>query len=733
MADDEVTQSDRPGSLAGAILDLEAERRAAHDERDAVAEDVLPGVSDEQLTLKDALRMGGTLTFATLAVLSAMVNLESAVLGTLAPDIRDSLRVSNGTIVFISAAAGGFLIVGSLPMGWLADRKKRGRTIALANLLFAAMVVVSGLAVNAVMLVVARLGVGIARSNEFTVQGSLMADQYPIQTRGRVSAALSIAGRVTGTLSPLLVGGLATAIGGPSAWRWVFIILALPVAAVSLSALRLPEPPRGQYEKKDIIGEVIEDEHPLPISMEAAFARLLQIKTLKSVIMAFAALGFGLFTVPILGNLFMEDQYGLGSFGRGAVGTTGGVALLATIPFVAKYYDSLYRRDPAKALRLVGQLILPSAVLVPVQYFMPNAVLFAILGVPSAVLMGAAFGMVGPIMAGVVPYRLRGMGAALGSVYIFFVGATGGALISAVITNAYNTRTAVIVLSVPSTLLGGWFLIRGAHSVRGDLALVTAEIREELDEHDRRMADPATVPALQVRHVDFSYGQVQILFDVNFDVKDGEVLALLGTNGAGKSTILRVIAGLGTPGRGVVRQSGRSITFVSPEMRSRLGIAMLPGGKGVFNDMSVRENLVMAAYNQRADRAEMERSIESTLELFPELKERPNELASSLSGGQQQLLALAGVLTTNPKILIIDELSLGLAPIMVERVVGIVRELKARGLTIIVVEQSLNVAMSIADRAVFLEKGHVRFEGAMKDLVERDDLARAVFLGAEGG
>ena len=733
MTDDEVTPSDRPGWRPGAILDLEAERRAAHDERDAIADDVLPGVNDEELTLKDALRMGGTVTFATLALLSAMVNLESAVLGTLAPDIRDSLHVSNGTIVFISAAAGGFLIVGALPMGWLADRKKRGRTIAIANLVFAAMVVVSGLAVNAFVLVLARLGVGVARSNEFTVQGSLMADQYPIGTRGRVSAAMSIAGRVTGTLSPLLVGGLATAIGGPSAWRWVFIILALPVAAVSLSALKLPEPPRGQFEKKDVIGEVIEDEHPLPISMEAAFARLLQIRTLKNVIMAFAALGFGLFTVPILGNLFMEDEYGLGSFGRGAVGTAGGLALLITIPFVAKYYDGLYRSDPSRALGLVGKLILPSALLVPVQYFMPNAVLFAIVGVPSAVLMGAAFAMIGPIMTSVVPYRLRGMGSALGSVYIFFIGATGGALLSAILTNAYNTRTAVIVLSVPSTILGGYFLIRGAHSIRADLAMVTAEIREELDEHERRMADPATVPALQVRHVDFSYGQVQILFDVNFDVKQGEVLALLGTNGAGKSTILRVIAGLGTPGRGVVRQNGRSITFVSPEMRSRLGIAMLPGGKGVFNDMSIRENLVMAAYNHRQDRVAMERAIESALELFPELKERVNEPASSLSGGQQQLLAMAVVLAAEPQVLIIDELSLGLAPIMVERCVGIVRELKERGLTIIVVEQSLNVAMSIADRAVFLEKGHVRFEGAMKELVERDDLARAVFLGAEGG
>ncbi len=730
---DDTTSQDRAGNLAGAILDMEAERRASAESSGALAADaVMPGVGDVELTVKDALKAGGTLTFTVLAVLSAFVSLESATLGTLAPDIRDTLGMSNAVIVFISAASGAFLMLGSLPMGWLADRARRGRIIGFATMFFSLMVAASGLA-NAFLLVLARLGVGVARSNEFSVQGSLLADQYPIGTRGRLGVAIGFAGRITGTLSPVIVGGLATLIGGQSAWRWVFVILSLPVAVASFLAFRLPEPPRGQYEKKDVIGQVIEDEHPLPISVEAAFARLLQIRTMKSVIFAFAAMGFGLFTVPILGNLFLEDEYGLGSFGRGAVGTTGGVATLAVIPFVGKYYDGLYRTDPSRALRLVGQLVLPSALLTPVQFFMPNAVLFTIVGIPSTVLLSSAFVMVGPVLTSVIPYRLRGMGQALGSLYIFFIGATGGALLSGLLTQAYGTRTAIIALFVPSTVLGGYFLLRGSTFIRNDLAMAAAEIKEELEEHERRSLDPEAVPALQIRDIDFAYGQVQILFDVSFDVKRGEVLALLGTNGAGKSTILRVIAGLGTPSRGVVRLDGRSVTFVSPEMRSQLGIAMLPGGKGIFPDMTVRENLEMAAFNQRADREAMIAAIDRTLGLFPELAERPDELGSSLSGGQQQLLAMAGVLTTDPKVLIIDELSLGLAPIMVERVVGLVRDLHAQGLTIIVVEQSLNVAMSIADRAVFLEKGHVRFEGAMKDLVERDDLARAVFLGAEGG
>jgi ABC-type branched-subunit amino acid transport system ATPase component len=276
-------------------------------------------------------------------------------------------------------------------------------------------------------------------------------------------------------------------------------------------------------------------------------------------------------------------------------------------------------------------------------------------------------------------------------------------------------------------------ILRSSRFILGDLALVTAEIREERDEYERMKAEPENIPALQVHHIDFFYDTVQILFDVGFEVRKGEVLALLGTNGAGKSTILRVIAGLGTPARGVVRQNGRAITYVSPEMRTRLGLRMLPGGKGVFHEMTVQENLEVAAYNYRVDPADAKRRIEGVYELLPELVEKKKRLASELSGGQQQLLALARVLIADPEILIIDELSLGLAPIMVERLVEVVRALRDKGLTIIVVEQSLNVAASIADTAVFLEKGSVRFTGPIAELVERDDLARAVFLGKEGG
>jgi ABC-type branched-subunit amino acid transport system ATPase component len=238
---------------------------------------------------------------------------------------------------------------------------------------------------------------------------------------------------------------------------------------------------------------------------------------------------------------------------------------------------------------------------------------------------------------------------------------------------------------------------------------------------------------LQVVNVDFSYGPVQVLFDVNFEIFRGECVALLGTNGAGKSTILRVVSGLEVPDRGVVRLNGRNVTYVAPEQRVRLGIVSLPGGKGVFPSLTVAQNLAVSSWLGGGNNADVEHRIDDVLTLFPELDKLRKQPAVSLSGGQQQMLALARVLIHRPEVLLIDELSLGLAPVVVQRMLQIVDELKARGQTMVIVEQSLNVALEISDRAIFLEKGQVKFEGAASDLLARDDLARAVFFGTEGG
>jgi ABC-type branched-subunit amino acid transport system ATPase component len=232
-----------------------------------------------------------------------------------------------------------------------------------------------------------------------------------------------------------------------------------------------------------------------------------------------------------------------------------------------------------------------------------------------------------------------------------------------------------------------------------------------------------------LRGVDFSYGQLQVLFGVDLEVRTGEVLGLLGTNGAGKSTVLRVLSGLAPPDRGTVELAGDDVTGVPAEDLVARGLAMVPGGKAMFPDLTVLESLDVGA--RLVPRSERRARIERELDRFPRLRERRTSLSGSLSGGEQQQLAIAKALLLDPALLCIDELSLGLAPVIVEGLLDTVRQVRAAGTTVVVVEQSLNIAASLCDRAVFLEKGTIRFEGAPRELLERGDIARSVFLGAD--
>ena len=238
-----------------------------------------------------------------------------------------------------------------------------------------------------------------------------------------------------------------------------------------------------------------------------------------------------------------------------------------------------------------------------------------------------------------------------------------------------------------------------------------------------------TALVAELRGVDFAYGPLQVLFGVDLSVREGEVLGLLGTNGAGKSTVLRVLSGLAPPSAGTVAFRGQDVTRVPAEELVGRGLAMVPGGKATFPDLTVVESLQVGA--RLLPKPERAGRIERELERFPRLAERRGSRAGALSGGEQQQLAIAKALLADPVLLCIDELSLGLAPLVVEGLLKTVQEVRAAGTTVVVVEQSLNIAAHLCDRAVFLEKGTVRFEGAPKELLERGDIARSVFLGAD--
>jgi len=718
-------------------LDEEAARQAAQErarEQVIFPDDLLPGVNATPMSLREGLRTGGWLMFIVLTCIVSLDELEGAAVYVLAPEIRNTFHISEGAVVFIGTASAAFFVLGAVPMGWLADRVKRVPIVGWSAMFFGAFVLLSGFAVNAFMLFWTRFATGITKASTITVHNSLIADAYPINVRARMSAAMQGGAHLIGLISPVLVAAIAGWAGGAEGWRWAWYALGIPVSIVAIGAFFMREPPRGQYEKAHVLGEVIEEQKPAPISMEAAFARLKRIATIRTVLVAFCALGFGLFSQGTLASLYLEKNLHLtDAFDRGLVLSLSGIAALPMLPFVARYFDRTYRQNPAKALAIVGALILPSALFTPLQFSVHSKAWFVILGIPQSVLITSAFAMVGPVLYAVVPYRLRGMGSSLTTMYIFFIGGFGGGIIAAFFTDAIGTRGTVILLGVPTSIIGGLLLMNGARFIRNDLSLVVSELLEEQEEHHKRVDSNVPPPVLQVVDIDFSYGPVQVLFDVNFEVVRGETLALLGTNGAGKSTILRVVSGLGVPERGVVRLNGQNVTYVMPEMRARMGIVQLPGGKGVFGNLTVGQNLAVSARLQTSSRAEIDEKVDRIYEMFPELAMLRKQLAGSLSGGQNQMLALGRVLLHEPEILLIDELSLGLAPVVVQRLLATIEELKERGQTMLIVEQSLNVALSVADRAIFLEKGQVRFEGVARDLLERDDLVRAVFFGREGG
>ena len=242
-------------------------------------------------------------------------------------------------------------------------------------------------------------------------------------------------------------------------------------------------------------------------------------------------------------------------------------------------------------------------------------------------------------------------------------------------------------------------------------------------------AREAGAPLLRCRGVDVAYDKVQVLFGVDLDVHEGEIIALLGTNGAGKSTLLKAVSRLVAVGNGQIMFDGVDITNADAVTVARMGVVQVPGGKAVFPTLSVGEHFNVGRWMfHRDDPAELDARQERVLEMFPRMRERWNQLAGDLSGGEQQQLALGMAFIAKPRLLIIDELSLGLAPSIVAQLLDVVRAIHAEGCTIMLVEQSINVALTIATKAYFMEKGEVRFSGPTEELLERDDILRSVFL-----
>jgi branched-chain amino acid transport system ATP-binding protein len=234
---------------------------------------------------------------------------------------------------------------------------------------------------------------------------------------------------------------------------------------------------------------------------------------------------------------------------------------------------------------------------------------------------------------------------------------------------------------------------------------------------------------LEVENLSVRYGAIRALKGVSFRVDAAEVVALIGANGAGKSTALRTLSGLMCPSGGSIRLAGREIGGLPAHEIVRAGIAHVPEGRGIFTNLTVRENLELAGYLRRRDRAALEKTRERVFRLFPRLQERLHQPGATLSGGEQQMLAIARALLMRPHLLMLDEPSFGLAPLVVAEIFEVIRQVKAEGATILLVEQNAYQALGVADRAYVLETGQIVLEGPAEKLRDSPEVKRAYLVG----
>ncbi|MCU1484561.1 MAG: transporter related [Actinomycetia bacterium] len=735
MTDEGAAGAVQASALAAAVLE-EEDARLADDEarvfREEMADERMPGVGDAHMPLKEAFKTSGRGTIGIVAAAVLLVEMDQTAIHVLAPDIQRTFHIGDALITAISALTGLLVLAASLPVGYYGDRKKRTSIIGIVFAVFSVFVLLTGFVQAAWQLAIARMGSGIGRGIN-PVKVSLLADAYPIAARGRIISLERAASSMGYVLGPLTAGLVAKVLfdGNAEGWRIMWYLLAGPTLVVAILAFtRLKEPRRGKNEIELILGDLESGVQYKAPPMANAFARLRNIKTFYYFLVGFAVIGFALIGYATIFSLFLENHYGMEPLERGifiAIGGSGGVlgAILA-----GRSADKTYREDPAKTVLIAAGLLAAFSInIVGIQ--MPNRFLMLPFIVVGTGCIMSSLTILQPVIAAVTPPRMRSQGATLIAVYLYFIGGFGGALIVGTLSDAFGERAALTIAVPPALIIGAILMAYGARFVKADIQLMVEELDEERYESERLRAG-GTVPVLQVRNLDFAYGQLQILFDVNFDVQKGETLALLGTNGAGKSTLLRAVSGLGIPTRGVVRLNGQTLTYSDAESRFHDGILQVRGAD-IFPGISVEDNLRASLLAQPDKWKTADDQMEKVFDMFPVLRQRRKQDAASLSGGEQQMVAFGSALMHEPEILLIDELSLGLAPLIVQELLVVVERLKESGMTMIIVEQSLNVATAVADRAIFIEKGRIRFDGPMQELVGRGDLARAVFLGGEGG
>jgi ABC-type branched-subunit amino acid transport system ATPase component/MFS family permease len=652
--------------------------------------------------------------------LNAVDELDRTAFGILLPEIRDEFNLDLTTTLGLVALVSVGALALQVPIAQLADRHPRVPIMVVGALLWALFAGMTGLATTVVLLGIARSGSAIGKAVIDPTHNSLIADYYPIEARSRVYSVHRAANALGAFVGPLTAGFLAYLYG----WRVPFLVFVAPTLVFAVLALRLREPVRGHWERAAAGADdaVIGTEETTP-SFAESWRTVQRIPTLRRLWMALPFLAASLIGFVSLASILYDQEFGLDERARGVAAAVSEPFAIVGLVIGARVATRRYLGDPAGMIRFLATMAVAAAVCSGLFALSPNVfVAVALNCVISALLAVIAPGLLTALSLAIPP-RARATGFSVASLWI--IPGLGILPLIGWISDSWGIRVGMLVM-VPAFVVGS-LILRSLHGIIGDdIAHVwaTAAARSEAL-HDRRQGRSAL---LLVRKLEAGYGGVRIVHGVDLHVREGEIVALLGTNGAGKSTLLKSISGVVEADRGAVILDGRDITHAPPNEVAALGVVQLPGGAATFGGLSVEDNLGLAAWTSGLGRREYAEARERVLTMFPVLAERIGQPAANLSGGQQQMLALAMCLLTRPRVLLIDELSLGLAPVVVAQLLPALRALADDGVGIVVVEQSVDLALRVADRAYFLERGEIRFDGPTRDLLERPDLLRSVFL-----
>src|SRR4051812_29515733 len=673
--------------------------------------------------MKGLRRLTGGLPTFPLVILTLLFffdEWDTAAFNVLAPNIQNAFHLTDRAFGLLVISNLSVVLLLAAPLGYFGDRLPRVWFVTVGAVLAGVFSLLTGVAGTLLVLVVVRLGNGIGRLVNDPIHSSLLSDYYLPEDRPAIYGIHRNAERAALVFGP--------AVAGLVAWKWgwqaAFMVLIVPILVMAVISLRLREPIRGQTDDPDS-AETAAKEEPVPFA--EARRMLFAVPTLRRQFSGFFFVGAGLIPLAFYVPIYLERVFHVDERGRGFVVALNGAASFAGVLLSARLTPRWSQRDLGEPMKWAGLSLVGVGVGIAILCALPN--------LPAVIVVGAVTSFVGGIftppfvatLAHVSPARVRSLSFAwaalflLAGVWVLFL-----VLPVSAIADDHGIRWG-FAATAPYWVIGGIvlatakrFVAEDAEAARSSLAFIT-KVRQ------RRLVGESEDVLLQCRGVNVAYDGVRVLFGVDIDVHRGEIVALLGTNGAGKSTLLKAITGLVDPSGGVILFDGRDITHADAVAAAKLGIAQIPGGKGVFPTLTVDEHFEVASW-LISDKATARRETEGVLQRFPRLRERRGQLAGNLSGGEQQMLALGMAFITKPRLLLIDELSLGLAPTIVEQLLETVREINAQGTTIVLVEQSVNLALTVADRAYFLEKGEVRFSGPTQELLERDDVMRSVFL-----